>query len=424
MSIQSDQNDDQYDMQNDSNSLIAYNLHLLTSHSVNNYNILQNENVKLGREIRFLKDDLEHIRKRKREDENKIQQLQKVIEKNDKHKKPKITKSNYVIKKYRKNKDSYDEGLLKRTIQNIKSIKDIINLENKWRSIRHHTQLQKLHLLIEPLKKLNSMVGLNDIKREVMKKIIYYLQNPNNDEYLHTIISGPPGVGKTEVAKIYAEIFQNLGILKNNSFIEVKRDQLVGEYLGQTAPKTRKVLESAMGGVIFIDEAYSLGNAEKRDSFSKEAIDMINQYLSEFKNDFMMIVAGYDDELNKCFFSYNPGLRRRFSSYFNIEGYESDDLMEIFKIKLKKFKYSSNINEDKLKSFFKDNKKNFPHFGGDIEKLVNELKYVQANRTFYEDNQNNKDIDMEDLNNALSNFNKNNSNNEKKLPPPPMGMYI
>ena len=148
MSIQSDQNDDQYDMQNDSNSLIAYNLHLLTSHSVNNYNILQNENVKLGREIRFLKDDLEYIKKRKREDENKIQQLEKVIEKNDKHKKPKITKSDYVIRKYRKNKDSYDEGLLKRTIQNIKTIKDIINLENKWRSIRHHTQLQKLHLLI------------------------------------------------------------------------------------------------------------------------------------------------------------------------------------------------------------------------------------------------------------------------------------
>lgn len=420
MTTQVDQNNDSL---NNTNSLIAYNLQLLTTYSVNQYNNLYEDNVKLTREIRFLKDDLDNIKKRKRDDENKIQHLEKVIQKNDKYKKPKITKSNYVIKKYRKNKDSYDPNLLKRTIQNIKNIKDIINLEDKWRNIRHHIQLQKLYLLIKPLKKLDSMVGLDDIKKEVMKKIIYYLQNPNNDEYLHTIISGPPGVGKTEVAKIYAEVFQNLGILKNNSFVEVKRDQLVGEYLGQTAPKTRKVLESAMGGVIFIDEAYSLGNAEKRDSFSKEAIDMINQYLSEFKNDFMMIVAGYDDELNKCFFAYNPGLRRRFSSYFNIEGYESDDLMEIFKIKLKKFKYSSNINEEKLKKFFKDNKKNFPHFGGDIEKLVNELKYVQANRTFYEDNQNNKDINMQDLNNAFSNFNKNN-NKEEKIPPPPMGMYI
>ena len=73
-----------------------------------------------------------------------------------------------------------------------------------------------------------------------------------------------------------------------------------------------------MGGVVFLDEAYSLGNEEKRDSFSKEAIDMINQYLSEKKNEFMMIVAGYDDELDKCFFSYNPGLKRRFSSYYKI----------------------------------------------------------------------------------------------------------
>ena len=420
MTTQVDQNNDSL---NNTNSLIAYNLQLLTTYSVNQYNNLYEDNVKLTREIRFLKDDLDNIKKRKRDDENKIQHLEKVIQKNDKYKKPKITKSNYVIKKYRKNKDSYDPNLLKRTIQNIKNIKDIINLEDKWKNIRHHIQLQKLYLLIKPLKKLNSMVGLDDIKKEVMKKIIYYLQNPNNDEYLHTIISGPPGVGKTEVAKIYAEVFQNLGILKNNSFVEVKRDQLVGEYLGQTAPKTRKVLESAMGGVIFIDEAYSLGNAEKRDSFSKEAIDMINQYLSEFKNDFMMIVAGYDDELNKCFFAYNPGLRRRFSSYFNIEGYESDDLMEIFKIKLKKFKYSSNINEEKLKKFFKDNKKNFPHFGGDIEKLVNELKYVQANRTFYEDDKDNKNINMKDLNKAFNNFNKNN-NKEDKTPPPPMGMYI
>ena len=149
MNTQVDQNnEDLDDTHNHTNSLIAYNLHLLTNYSVNQYNNLYDENTKLTREIRFLKDDLEHVKKRKRDDENKIQHLEKVIEKNEKHKKPKITKSDYVIRKYRKNKDSYDEGLLKRTIQNIKTIKDIINLESKWRNIRHHTQLQKLHLLI------------------------------------------------------------------------------------------------------------------------------------------------------------------------------------------------------------------------------------------------------------------------------------
>lgn len=407
--------------QYDTNALLTYNISLLTQYSINQYNRLYEDNDKLNKEMRFLKDDNLFLRKRKSDDENQIIDLEKKLEK---HKKPKITKTNYKVKKYRKIKKSFDNDSLKRIIYNIKSIKDIINLKDKWANIKHHIQLQKLYLLIKPLEKLDAMIGLNDIKKEVMKKIIYYLQNPNNDEYLHTILAGPPGVGKTEVAKIYAEIFQNLGILKNSSFIEVKRDQLVAEFLGQTAPKTRKVLESAMGGVIFIDETYSLGNPEKRDSFSKECIDMINQFLSEYKNDFMMIIAGYDEELNKCFFSYNPGLRRRFSTYFNIKGYDSDELMEIFKLKTNSFKYISKIKDDDLKEFFKKNLINFPYFGGDVEKLVNELKYVQANRTFYEDNKDNREFDIKDLNQAIINFNINNNNNTKKANLPPIGMYL
>lgn len=408
----------------DTNYLLAYNISLLTQYSTNNYNIIYNEKEKLKDENKHLKEVNCNLRKRRFDLERELNMMERTLQK-EKSKKPKLSveKVNYEIKHYRKNKSSYDEKKIKLTIQNIKSIKDIINLDGKWRSIRHNTQLQKLYLLISPLKKLDNMVGLEELKKEVMKKIIYYIQNPFNEEYLHTILSGPPGVGKTEVAKIYAEIFQKLGILKNKTFIEVKRDQLVGEYLGQTAPKTRKVLESGMGGVIFIDEAYSLGNAEKRDSFSKECIDMINQFLSEYKNDFMMIIAGYDEELQKCFFSYNPGLRRRFSTYFNINGYDSDELHDIFAIKLKKFKYINCIDEKKLKKFFKDNHDSFKNFGGDVEKLVNELKYVQANRTFYEDIQNNKNITFEDLKNALDNFIKN-SDKKKETYKPPFGMYI
>jgi len=404
------------------NHLLTYNISLLTQYSMNEYNQLYEKNKQLEKDVKYLKEDNVFLRKRKRDAENQTIILQRRIDKRKKGVELKITKTLYKIKKYRRIKDSYDDAVLKRTISNIKSINDIINLEDKWRNIKHHKQLQKLYYLIKPLKKLNAMIGLTDIKQEVMKKIIYYLQNPNNDEYLHTIIAGPPGVGKTEVAKIYAEIFQNLGILKNNSFVEVKRDQLVGKYLGQTAPKTREVLDSAMGGVVFIDEAYSLGNSEKRDSFSKECIDMINQYLSEYKNDFMMIVAGYEKELNKCFFAYNPGLRRRFSTYFNIENYSSDELMDIFKLKVSSFNYKNKIKDNKLNEFFKKNKKNFPYFGGDIEKLVNELKYVQANRTFYQDNQDDKDITYDDLDKAFINFNRN--NNIKKDSLPPSSMYL
>ena len=115
-------------------------------------------------------------------------------------------------------------------------------------------------------------------------------------------------------------------------------------------------------------------------------------------------------------------LRRRFSTYFNIEGYNSDELQEIFEIKLKKFEYNNCIDKDKLKQFFKENHETFKHFGGDIEKLVNEIKYVQSNRTFYEDEQSNRDITLDDLTNSLENFIKN--SDKKKDYKPPFGMYV
>jgi hypothetical protein len=118
---------------------------------------------------------------------------------------------------------------------------------------------------------------------------------------------GPPGTGKTEMAKIVGKMYSKLGLLKKNVFRKVTRSDLVAGYLGQTAIKTRKVIDECLGGVLFIDEAYSLGNAEGRDSFAKEAIDMINQYLSERKKDFMFIVAGYSDDTGTPAIAANPG---------------------------------------------------------------------------------------------------------------------
>jgi SpoVK/Ycf46/Vps4 family AAA+-type ATPase len=185
------------------------------------------------------------------------------------------------------------------------------------------------------------------------------VKNKHNNEYLHTIISGPAGVGKTEIAKLYAQIFVRLGILKTDKFIEIKRNDLVGEYLGQTAPKTRELLESAMGGVLFLDEAYSLGSVDKRDSYSKEAIDMINQYLSERKGEFMFIIAGYEDDIENCLLSYNKGMKRRFQSHFKIKDYNAEEMNDIYNQKINEAKYNSNIKTDELVTFFKDNFKSF-----------------------------------------------------------------
>jgi len=309
----------------------------------------------------------------------------------------------YRVINYPLHQLSWNDELVKKTISSIKSIDDIINLDNLWMSLRHNTILQRLYYIIPPLIKLKNMVGLNDIKKDIFKKIIYYIQNDFNNEYLHTIISGPPGVGKTEFAILYADIFVRLGILKSNKFIEIKKEDLVGEYLGHTGPKTKKILENAMGGVLFLDEAYSLGNSQKTDNFSKEAIDMLNQYMSEKKGEFMFIIAGYYEDIESCFFSYNKGLRRRFHSHYNIEGYKPNELKDIFLNKLKLTSYKINILDTDLLNFFNENINHFPYYGGDIEKFVNEIKQVQALRTF-NSNENNKNIILNDLNISISNL--------------------
>ncbi len=331
-------------------------------------------------------------------------------------------KSNYPCRfqtiYHQPNTKSWTPEKINLTISSIKSIDDIIKLKPHWFEIRHNPTLQRLHYLITPLTKLKNMVGLEDIKKDIFKKIVYWIQNDYTNEYLHTIISGPPGVGKTEFAKIYADIFVRLGILKTDKFIEIKRDDLVGEYLGQTSPKTRQLLESAMGGVLFLDEAYSLGNQEKRDSFSKEAIDMLNQYLSERKGEFMFIIAGYEEDLNACLFSYNKGMRRRFHSHYKIKGYEPKELKEIFNRKMNQTLFKVGVNDDDLNRFFTDNKAQFTYFGGDVEKLINEIKQCQSLRAF-NSNIKDKTVILQDVKLAMKNMeDKDNSNS------PPWGMYV
>jgi AAA+ superfamily predicted ATPase len=126
---------------------------------------------------------------------------------------------------------------------------------------------------------------MENVKSKIVKMIVYYIQNLEytNKNMLHTIIEGGPGVGKTEVAKIIGEIYSCMGIVKSNKFKKIKLTDLKGEYVGHTAHKTQKLFDDPEGGIIFIDEAYSLGGQETVDSFSKECIDIINQNLSEEK---------------------------------------------------------------------------------------------------------------------------------------------
>jgi stage V sporulation protein K len=193
---------------------------------------------------------------------------------------------------------------------------------------------------------LDSYIGLNAIKKEVKNLInmvtVYKLRKdnglPTTDLSLHMVFSGNPGTGKTTVARLMARIYHSLGILSKGQLVEVDRSGLVAGYVGQTAIKTKKVLDSALGGVLFIDEAYAL-NGRAENDFGQEAIDTILKAMEDHRDDLVVIVAGYD-ELMDDFVHSNPGLESRFNRFLHFEDYTPDEMMKIFAQQCKKGCYT------------------------------------------------------------------------------------
>ena len=265
--------------------------------------------------------------------------------------------------------------------------------------------LKKLSKVVEPLEKLSSLIGMVDVKQHVFELVIYYIQelDDKNKDMLHTIIEGPPGVGKTELAKILGQIYSKMGILSKGTFKSIKITDLKGGYLGQTALKTRELLDSCKGGVIFFDEAYSIGNPELRDSYSKEALDLICAYLEENKGDFVMIIAGYKEALKKCFFAYNEGLERRFNWRFEINKYSPEEMKQIFFKKVRDHNWK--IDEKNIKNdFFDKNKEFFKFGGGDMETLFHRSKMAHSKRVLTLNPDKKKLITQEDIENGFKIF--------------------
>ena len=192
------------------------------------------------------------------------------------------------------------------------------------------------------LAELDSYVGMDAIKAEVRSLInmvqVYKLRRehdlPTTDMSLHMVFSGNPGTGKTTVARIMSRIYHSLDILSKGQLVEVDRSGLVAGYVGQTALKTQKVIEKAMGGVLFIDEAYAL-NGKSENDFGQEAIDTILKAMEDHRDDLVVIVAGYTELMDR-FIHSNPGLESRFNRFLMFEDYTPEQMVAIFKMQCKK----------------------------------------------------------------------------------------
>lgn len=281
--------------------------------------------------------------------------------------------------------------------EKISTIADLLAVIDKYpvrEDVEYNINMSVLHNISSELRELESMIGMTQLKKNILDQILYFLQGfSGSGDYKHIVIYGSPGTGKTDIAKILGNMYSKMGVVKatpmtsektkvekkiHQVFKKATRTDLVAGYLGQTAIKTRALINECLGGVLFIDEIYSLGD----DSFSKECADTLCEALSDHKDGLIVIVAGYETCVNERFFKLNPGLESRFSWRFTIDDYTSSEVWQIFKKKVCDSGWTHSISESVGEDWFRRRYKDLPGFGRDIDALFFKVKIAHSRRMY------------------------------------------
>ena len=237
----------------------------------------------------------------------------------------------------------------------------------------------------------NSLIGLTPVKTRIKETASLLLVDKareklglvNESPTLHMSFSGNPGTGKTTVALKMANLLFRLGYVRKGHLVTVTRDDLVGQYIGHTAPKTKEVLKKAMGGVLFIDEAYYLYRPENERDYGQEAIEILLQVMENNRDDLVVILAGYKDKMDK-FFESNPGFRSRIAHHIDFPDYSNNELLEIAEIMVASMNYNFNEESKKAMAEYIKIRKKQPHFANarSIRNAIDRARLRQANRVF------------------------------------------
>ena len=287
------------------------------------------------------------------------------------------------VKEERKSLEAISRKVKQLPEISLTAIREALHIKIEKKGFAQLDDMQGVEYIKERLTRIVNQVKLSLKKQNTTPKVLKEVQRVygiysaiNSKKNLHITLSGNPGTGKTTIAKIIAEIYKEHGILETGHLVKVTRDELVASFVGQTAIKTKEKINEAMGGVLFIDEAYTLLRDGKED-FGQEAIDTILEAMSDREGAFSVVIAGYPDKI-KEFLESNAGLSRRFKNKIHLKDYEPDILETIFRSKMEKEGYSlDNVFDEMLPSFLTNwflarDEKNFGNAGA-VEALFEDI---------------------------------------------------